>query len=89
MVITDKSNLKMPTYLQPISIGILITVIGQAFDGSLNSARDFGARLFVFLISGDTNLFRYHTFKCLYLFLFNVQSNDLLCYYLLHSNEIN
>ena len=61
--ITDEKNSKVPGYLAPFLVGLVVLNIGLAFGYNcgyaINPARDLGPRLFTLMCGYGTEVFRY------------------------------
>lgn len=61
--ITDEKNAKVPGYLAPFLVGLVVLNIGIAFGYNcgyaINPARDLGPRLFTLMCGFGTDVFRY------------------------------
>ena len=61
--ITDEKNAKVPEYLAPFLVGLVVLNIGIAFGYNcgyaINPARDLGPRLFTLMCGFGTDVFRY------------------------------
>lgn len=57
--ITDERNVKLPSFLAPLVIGLIVVAIGMSFGAlhgyAINPARDFGPRLFTVLAGFPNN----------------------------------
>ena len=66
--ITDEKNAKVPTYLVPFLVGLVVLNIGISFGYNcgyaINPARDLGPRIFTLLCGYGTEVFRYNDIKC-------------------------
>ena len=61
--ITDEKNTKVPGYLAPFLVGLVVLNIGLAFGYNcgyaINPARDLGPRMFTLMCGYGTEVFRY------------------------------
>ena len=61
--LTDERNMKVPGYLVPVLVGLVVLNIGIAFGYNcgyaINPARDFAPRLFTLMAGFGTETFRF------------------------------